>query len=167
MYAERGFCRFLLFRIASCGPIDCGPAVRGRIGWISCQVTFLKLFVIALTYHRLCLGDRRGDLDEVIVAAASEAIAHTYTTCFSECCYHVVYGVCMDLLSHAPLGQSACMYGRRGFLRLPCFRSCFSLESLRGCRAGSRSGLPCLHASIAVPRGGAWSASHPWSPDLT
>ncbi len=29
-----------LFRIAFCGPIDCGPAVRGRIGWISCQVTF-------------------------------------------------------------------------------------------------------------------------------
>jgi hypothetical protein len=40
----------------------------------------------------------------LIVAAASEAISHTYTTCFSECCYHVVYGVCMDLLSHAPLG---------------------------------------------------------------
>ena len=41
---------------------------------------------------------------EVIIVAASEAISHTYTTCFSECCYHVVYGVHMDLLSHAPLG---------------------------------------------------------------
>jgi hypothetical protein len=49
------------------------------------------------------------------------------------------------------------------------FRSCFSLESsgwLRGCRAGSGSGWPCMHAFIAVPRGGAWSASHPWIPDL-
>jgi hypothetical protein len=40
MYAERGFCSLLFFRIALFGPIDCGPAVRGRIGWISCQVTF-------------------------------------------------------------------------------------------------------------------------------
>ena len=55
-------------------------------------------------YHCLCLGDRRGDKDEIIVAAALEAVAHTYTTCFSESCYHVVYGVHMDLLSHAPLG---------------------------------------------------------------
>ena len=29
---------------------------------------------------------------------------HTNTTCFSESCYHVMYGVLMDLLSHAPLG---------------------------------------------------------------
>ena len=48
-------------------------------------------------------GSKGADLDEVIVAAASEAVAHTYTTCFSECCYYVVYGVHMDLLSHAPL----------------------------------------------------------------
>ena len=46
----------------------------------------------------------RGSKDEVIGAAALEAVAHTYTTCFSECCYHVVYGVHMDLLSHAPRG---------------------------------------------------------------
>ena len=39
-----------------------------------------------------------------LYAAASEAVAHTYTTCFSEYCYYVVYGVHMDLLSHAPLG---------------------------------------------------------------
>jgi hypothetical protein len=51
---------FSLFRIAFCGPIDCVPAVRGRIGCISCQVTFQECFVIALTYHCLCLGDRRG-----------------------------------------------------------------------------------------------------------
>ena len=59
MYAERGFRSFSLFRTAFCGPIDCGPAVRGRIGWISCQVTFQELFLIALTYHCLSLGDRR------------------------------------------------------------------------------------------------------------
>ena len=41
---------------------------------------------------------------EISVAAASEAVAHTYTTCFSEYCLHVVYGVQMDLLSHAPFG---------------------------------------------------------------
>jgi hypothetical protein len=40
MYAEGCIRRFSLFRIAFCGPIDCSPAVRGRIGWISCQVTF-------------------------------------------------------------------------------------------------------------------------------
>jgi hypothetical protein len=60
MYAERGFCSLLFIRIAFCGPIDCGSAVRGRIGWISWQVTFRELFVIALTYYCLCLGDRRG-----------------------------------------------------------------------------------------------------------
>jgi hypothetical protein len=31
------------------------------------------------------------DAEEVIAAAASEAIAHTYTACFSECYLHVVY----------------------------------------------------------------------------
>ncbi len=60
IYAERGFRIFSLFRTAICGSIDCGPAVRGRIGWISWQVTFQELFVIALTYHCLCLGDRTG-----------------------------------------------------------------------------------------------------------
>jgi hypothetical protein len=39
-----------------------------------------------------------------LYAAALEAISHTYTICFSECCEHVVYGVHMDLLLHAPLG---------------------------------------------------------------
>ena len=39
--------------------------------------------------------------------------------------------------------------------------------SLWNPRAGSGSGWPCMLASIPVPRGGAWSASHPWSPDLT
>ena len=60
--------------------------------------------MICHRYHCLCLGDRRGDKDEIIVAAALEAVAHTYITCFSECCYHVVYEVHMDLLSHALLG---------------------------------------------------------------
>jgi hypothetical protein len=64
MYAEREFRIFSLFRIAFCGPIDCGPAVRGRIGWISWQVNFQQLYFrfIALTYHCLCLEDRRGRL---------------------------------------------------------------------------------------------------------
>jgi hypothetical protein len=65
----------------------------------------------------------------------------------------------MRLLDRSPV----CMGGE-------VFRSCFSLESsgwLRGCRTGSGSGWPCMHAFIAVPRGGAWSASHPWIPDLT
>ena len=71
-------------------------------------------------------GSKERYLDEVIVAAASEAVAHTCTTCISECCYNVVYGVCMDLLLHAPLGQSACMYGRRGVLHLLLFCTCIS-----------------------------------------
>jgi hypothetical protein len=61
-----------------------------------------------------------------------------------------------------------CM-GSEVFFPYRVFGSCFSLESLewlRGCRAGSRSGRPCMNASIAVPLGGAWSASHPWIPDL-
>ena len=71
----------------------------------------------------------------------------------------------MRLLDRAPV----CM-GGEVFFAYRVFGSCFSLESsgwLLGCRAGSRSGRPCMHACIAVPRGGAWSASHPWSPDLT
>ena len=54
--------------------------------------------------------------------------------------------------------------GGEVFFAYRVFGSCFSLESsgwLHGCRAGSGSGRPCLHASIVVPRGGAWSASHP------
>ena len=44
--------------------------------------------------------------------------------------------------------------------------SVFSVAiSLWNPRAGSGSGRPCMHASIPVPRGGARSASHPWSPD--
>jgi hypothetical protein len=71
----------------------------------------------------------------------------------------------MRLLDKAPV----CM-GGEVFVAYRVFGSCFSLESsgwLRGCRAGSGSGRPCMHASIAVPRGGAGSASHPWSADLT
>ena len=136
-------------------------------------------------------------MDEVIVTA-SAAVVQTYTSCFSKCCYHVVYGVHMDLLSHVPLLHtplvsanadnmrcmecvwiSYCMrlldrapvrMGGEVFFANRVFGSGFSLESLgwlRGCRAGSRSGRPCMNASIAVPRGGAWSASHPWSADLT
>jgi hypothetical protein len=68
----------------------------------------------------------------------------------------------MRLMDRAPV----CM-GGEGFFAYRVFGSYFSLESSRGCRAGSGSGRPCLHASIVVPRGGAWSASHPWIPDLT
>ena len=32
----------------------------------------------------------------------------------------------MDLLSHAPLGQSVCMYGRRGDLHLLLYCTCIS-----------------------------------------
>jgi hypothetical protein len=57
---KEGFAVFSFFRIAFCGPIDCSAAVWGRIGWISCQVTFQEGFFRTLTYHCLCLGDRRG-----------------------------------------------------------------------------------------------------------
>jgi hypothetical protein len=80
-----------------------------------------------------------------------------------ECILWISYR--MRLLDRAPV----CM-GGEDFFGYRDFGFCFSLESsgwLRVCRAGSRSGRPCMHASIAVPRGGAWSASHPWSPDLT
>jgi hypothetical protein len=68
---------------------------------------------------------------------------------------------CMRLLDKA----SVCMGGEVYFayrVFVPV-----SLWNPRDCQAGSRSGRPCMHASIAVPRGGAWSASHPWIPDLT
>jgi hypothetical protein len=71
----------------------------------------------------------------------------------------------MRLLDRAPV----CM-GGEAFLTYRVFDSCFSLESsgwLHGCLPGSRSGRPCTHASIPVPRGGAWFASHPWRPDQT
>ena len=62
------------------------------------------------------------------------------------------------------------MYGRRGFLRLQCFRYLF-LSGILGMFARLsgwlRARAACMHASIAVPRGGAWSASHPWISDLT
>ena len=74
----------------------------------------------------------------------------------------------MDLLSHAPLGQSACMYGRRGFLRLPCFCFCIYLESsgwfiglavgqggpvcMHPWRfLGAVSGPHCIHGFLALP----------------
>ena len=46
-----------------------------------------------------------------------EAAARTYTACFSECCYHVVYGVHMDLLLHACASFIRCLYlwEARGF----------------------------------------------------
>ena len=37
------------------------------------------------------------DSEAVIVAAASEAVVQTYTTCFSECCYYMVCGVFQTL----------------------------------------------------------------------
>ena len=37
-------------------------------------------------------GSKGADLDEVIVAAASEAVAHTYTTCLLSCGVWSAYG---------------------------------------------------------------------------
>ena len=54
----------------------------------------------------------------------------------------------MDLLLHAPLGMSACMYGRRGFLRFPCFRSLF-LSGLLGM------------VGLAVGQGGLYACIYP------
>ncbi len=71
---------------------------------------------------------------------------------------------CMRLSDRAPV----CM-GGEFFFAFSDFGCHFSLESsgrLRGCWAGSGSGRSCMHASIAVTRGGAWSAPHPWIPDL-
>ena len=62
------------------------------------------------------------------------------------------------LLDKAPV----CMGARLSSLTV------FSVPvSLWNPRACSGSGRLCMHASIPVPRGGAWSASHPWSPELT
>ncbi len=69
------------------------------------------------------------DAEEVIAAAASEAIAHTYTTCFSERYQHVVYGVHMDLLSLGFLDRAPVCMGGEGFFANMVFGSCFSLES--------------------------------------
>ena len=65
----------------------------------------------------------------------------------------------MRLLDRAPV----CMGGESFFAHRVFVP--FSLWNPRdGCAAVacSRSGRPCMHESIAVPRGGAWSASHPW-----
>jgi hypothetical protein len=71
----------------------------------------------------------------------------------------------MRFLNSAPV----CM-GGEVFFAYRVFGFHFSLESsgwLRGYRAGSGSGQ--LYACIYRGRsgGGAWSASHPWIPDLT
>ena len=66
----------------------------------------------------------------------------------------------MPLLDRARV----CMGGEFFFAYRVC-GFCFFLGWLHG-RAVSGSGRPCIHASIAVPRGGVWSASYPWSPDL-
>ena len=105
--------------------------------------------------------------DEVIFAAALEAIAHSDTTCFSEavmmwCMECIWISYCMRFLDAAPV----CIGGLVFF----AYRFCFSFESmgwLHGCWTGSGSGRPCLHAFIAVPRSGAWSESHPWISNLT
>ena len=72
---------------------------------------FMACNILKIIFHRFDLPSPvfRGSKGPIrkklsLRAAALEAISHTYITCFSECCYHVVYGVCMDLLSHAPLG---------------------------------------------------------------
>ena len=61
------------------------------------------------------------DVEEVIIEAALEAVARTYTACFSECCYHVVYGVHMDLLLHPCASFIQCLYvwEARGFTFTP------------------------------------------------
>ena len=169
-----GIRSFLLFRTAFCGPIDCGPAVRGWIGWISCQVTFVLslvtfrvLFVIALTYHCLCLGDRRGRFRRNYRCSSFGGrcayIHHLFQRMLLSCGVWSAYGspiACASWIKRLYVWEAR-------FSSLSLFCSCFSLESSRGCRACSRSGRPCMHARIAVPRGGAWSASHPWIPDLT
>ena len=65
----------------------------------------------------------------------------------------------MDLLSLGFLDRAPVCMGGEGFFANMVFGSCFSLESsgwLHRCRAGSGSGRLCTHASIAVPRGGAY-----------
>ncbi len=106
-------------------------------------------YLLRMIFHRfdLPLPVFRGSKGPIwrklsLRAAASEAISHTYTTCFSECCYHVMYGVHMDL------GQSACMYGGRGFLRLPCFRFLF-LSGILGLAAG-QGGPVGMHPSRSL-----------------
>ncbi len=163
MYGEGGFRCFLLFRTAFCGPIDCGPAVRVRIGWISCRVTFREWFVIALTYHCLCLEDRRGQFGRSYHCSSFGGrcayIHELFRRILSTCGVWSAYGSFI-----------ACSWIERLYVWGARFSSLtvFSVPvSLWNPRAGSRSGRPCMLASIAVPRGGAWSASHPWSPDLT
>ena len=64
----------------------------------------------------------------------------------------------MRLLDRAPVCS---------FLRLPCFSDPVSLWNPRDGSAAVGLAAGCMHASTAVPRGGAWFASHPMSPDLT
>ncbi len=73
---------------------------------------------------------------------------HTYTTCFSERCYLVVYKVQMDLLSHAPLRQSACMYGEARFSSLTVFLFLFLsgiLARLSGWQQVRAALYACIH----------------------
>jgi hypothetical protein len=76
---------------------------------------------------------------------------------------NTVYFWCMECIwisnrMHLLNRASICM-GGEVYFAYRVFGCCFSLESSGWWRGGS--GRPCMNASIAVPRGGAWSASHP------
>ena len=136
-------------------PIDCGPAVRGRIGWISWQVTFRESFVIALTYHCLCLGDRRGECGRSYRCSSFGGrctyIYHLFQRMLLSCDVWSAYGspiACASWIERLYV----CMGGEAYFAY--CVVRFLFLSGILGMVApGSRSGRPCLHASIAVPRG--------------
>jgi hypothetical protein len=82
---------------------------------------------------------------------------HTHTPLVSAnavhmwCMEYIWISYRMRLLKRAPV----CMGGDAFFAGFCVFGSCFSLESsgwLRGCRAASGSGRPCMCLCIAVPR---------------
>ena len=92
MYADGGFRIYSLFRIAFCGPIDCGSAVRGRIGWISWQVTFRELYLIALTLSLPVFRGSKGPIRCSSFGGRSTYIHHLFQRMLLSCGVWSVYG---------------------------------------------------------------------------
>ena len=125
-------------------PRDCGSAVRVRIGWISCQVTFQELFFIALTYHCLCLGDRRGRFGRSY-RSSSFGGRCTYAVYF-WCMECVLTSNCMRLLDRAPV----CMGGEVYFAyRVFVPASLWNPRAAVGLAAG-QGGPVCMHPSRSL-----------------
>ena len=111
LFVKEGIRRFSLFRIVFCGPIDCGPAVRGRIKWISCQVNLSRMI-----FHRfdLPLPVLRGSKERIWKKSLLQQLRRPYrmhtplvsvnaVNMWCMECVWISYRI-LECVLHAPLG---------------------------------------------------------------